>query len=162
MLITKEQQEALVEKTIDMISPYVYVGLVQNKFDNETELAKEIIGIVANHFGIDRKTILAKSRKKEILIPRQIATWLVRLKLNIELVKIGEIFGGQDHTTVINSIRAINNDIDTNNKKIINDIQQIKNKTNNLIFTPKELHSTNFSSTKGQRANFKRNQKKHS
>ena len=118
-----------------MISPYVYVGMKQIKFDTETELAKEIIDIVANHFGMDRKTILSKSRKTEILIPRQIATWLVRTKLNIGLVKIGEIFGGQDHTTVINSIRAIDNEIDTNKEKIINDIQQIKIKTNNIIFT---------------------------
>lgn len=55
--------------------------------------------------------ILAKKRTKSIAYPRQIAMYLSRELTDFSLPKIGEEFGGRDHTTVIHAHEKISNDI---------------------------------------------------
>lgn len=63
--------------------------------------------VVAEEFNISKKLLKSRSRKKEILIPRQIVMYLAKEYLGMTLHKIGDYFGGKDHTTVINSIKKI-------------------------------------------------------
>ncbi len=63
--------------------------------------------IVAREFGITKKQLKSKSRKKDFLLPRQVAMYLAREYLGLNLMSIGEFFGGKDHTTVMNAIRKI-------------------------------------------------------
>ena len=63
--------------------------------------------VVASEFGISKKLLKSRSRKKEILIPRQMVMYLAKEYLGLTLQKIGDYFGGKDHTTVLNSIRKI-------------------------------------------------------
>lgn len=131
-----------------MISPYVYVGLKQIVIDTEIEQAKDIIDIVAKHFGMSRELILQKSRKRTILLPRQIAMFIVRKRTSIGLVKIGEAFGGFHHTTVINSLTQINNDLATNQEYVSTQIQTINKIIDEIIFKtiPNEQDRANISS----------------
>ncbi len=74
----------------------------------------------------------AKSRKREIVIPRQIAMYLLRVESAYSLPVIGLNFGGRDHSTVIASIRTINDIIDTERVmggKIKKIIEHYKNET---------------------------------
>ena len=65
-----------------------------------TDLIKEI---VASHFKIKLEELAAKKRTRNITYPRQIAMYLCRELTENSLPKIGEIFGGRDHTTVIHA-----------------------------------------------------------
>ena len=47
------------------------------------------------------------TRKKEIVIPRQVAIYIVRTKYDIPLKKIGEHFGNRDHATILHSLDKI-------------------------------------------------------
>ncbi|WP_425059452.1 chromosomal replication initiator protein DnaA [Sporomusa carbonis] len=65
-----------------------------------TDLIQEI---VAAHFKIKLEDLSAKKRTRNVAYPRQIAMYLCRELTETSLPKIGEIFGGRDHTTVIHA-----------------------------------------------------------
>lgn len=64
--------------------------------------------VVASHFKIKLEDLLAKKRTRNVTYPRQIAMYLCRELTETSLPKIGEIFGGRDHTTVIHAHDKIN------------------------------------------------------
>lgn len=79
---------------------------------------------VAERFSIKPLQLKEKSNRKEIVVPRQIAMYLVKELTRASLPEIGRAFGGKHHTTVIHSINKIDaqrrEDIDLN--KLINSL----------------------------------------
>jgi chromosomal replication initiator protein len=66
-----------------------------------------VIKTVADFYGIKVAQIRGPRRKKEIVFPRQVAMTILNKDLGLNLVLIGEMFGGRDHTTVIHSVEKI-------------------------------------------------------
>jgi len=62
---------------------------------------------VSSYFDLKAKDLRSKRRLKQIVIPRQIGMYLSRKLTNSSLIEIGEKFGGKDHSTVIHSIKKI-------------------------------------------------------
>jgi chromosomal replication initiator protein len=62
---------------------------------------------VAKEWGITVDGLRSKTRTKTLTLPRQIAMYLVREMLGLQLVEIGTAFGGRDHSTVIHSLDKI-------------------------------------------------------
>lgn len=62
---------------------------------------------VCSYFKIKQKDMLSRSRKRTVLIPRQIAMYLVKEYTDLSLSEIGTRFGGKDHTTVMSSLSRI-------------------------------------------------------
>lgn len=67
-----------------------------------------ILAEVAGHFTVSPKDIMSSKRQKTIVLARQISMTLCRDMLGYSLPKIGHIFGGRDHSTVLHSIQKIN------------------------------------------------------
>lgn len=67
----------------------------------------EIQRIVSDYYKIRITDIKSSSRAKPIVVPRQIAMFLIKKFLDKSLVEIGKAFGGKDHTTVINSLNKV-------------------------------------------------------
>ena len=84
-----------------------------------------LIKTVADFYSISEKEIFEQTRKKQIVLPRQIAMYLLREDFNSSYPYIGEKFGGKDHTTVIHAYNKITNNI-KDNEKIKDDIRQIR------------------------------------
>jgi chromosomal replication initiator protein len=63
---------------------------------------------VAKEWGVTVEMLKSKTRTKQITIPRQIAMFLGRELLGLQLVEIGSAFGGRDHSTVIHSLDRVN------------------------------------------------------
>jgi chromosomal replication initiator protein len=63
--------------------------------------------VVANFFNIKISDLKVKRKHKGYLIPRQISMYLSRKLTNASLVEIGEKFGGKDHSTVLHSIKKV-------------------------------------------------------
>jgi len=68
---------------------------------------QDIQKVVGEHFNIKLDDFKAKKRTKSIAFPRQIAMYLSRELTDFSLPKIGEEFGGRDHTTVIHAHEKI-------------------------------------------------------
>ena len=70
--------------------------------------------IVANHFGIQVDDLCSKKRTAHITMARHMAMYLSRMLLDGPLTKIGQAFGGRDHTTVIHACDKITGEIEFN------------------------------------------------
>jgi len=93
----------------------------------KTVTSKQIIKAVAEFYDISEKDIVAKSRKKEVVKPRQIAMYLLRTELKNSFPSIGEKFGGRDHTTVMHACLKIEKEIH-DNPQLTQEINTIKEK----------------------------------
>jgi chromosomal replication initiator protein len=68
---------------------------------------EDLLQTVANHFGIEIRTLLSEDRKKENMIPRQVAMYLLKYKLHFTYERIGNIFSGRNHTAVMYSCKKL-------------------------------------------------------
>ncbi|WP_025027511.1 chromosomal replication initiator protein DnaA [Caldalkalibacillus mannanilyticus] len=129
-----------------LIRVVAYSSLVNQDMNAElaTEALKDIIPnskpkmitiyriqqVVSDHFGLKVEEFKAKKRTKAVAFPRQIAMYLSRELTDASLPKIGEEFGGRDHTTVIHAQDKIKKSIQTDThiqKTIQSLIEIIKN-----------------------------------
>ena len=62
-----------------------------------------IIKVVAEHYNIKQEELFNKKRTQNIAFPRQVAMYLCRELADLSYPRIGELFGGRDHTTVIHA-----------------------------------------------------------
>lgn len=107
------------EKLINDIK--LYYGLIKDaKIDT-------IINIVLLHFGLTRKRAEMKTRKREILIGRQVSAYFLKKYTKLTLAQIANEFH-QDHATALSSIRVVNNLLDTNDGTIRDDIEVLESK----------------------------------
>lgn len=73
--------------------------------------ARQIIERIAKHFHISMEDILGPKRDKDIVVPRQIAMYMLRSELHMSFPKIAHELGRKDHTTAIHSIDKIEKEI---------------------------------------------------
>lgn len=75
---------------------------------------KEIIKTIADFYNIEEESIYDKTRRKEVVKPRQLIMYILREDYNISYPSIGEKLGGRDHTTVIHSCGKIKDELKIN------------------------------------------------
>jgi chromosomal replication initiator protein len=86
---------------------------------------KDLIKLVADFYNIDPDAICDKTRKKEVVRPRQITMYILREDFSTSYPTIGDKLGGRDHTTVIHSCEKIKNDLKTD-QNLVQQISQIR------------------------------------
>lgn len=96
--------------------------------DIETEVGIEFIQkSVSEYYGIQTEDLKAKTRKKEIVIARQVAMYFSKEFTNHSLKSIGYHFGGRDHSTVIHAVQTVNDMIETDSG-FRNSVNELKKK----------------------------------
>lgn len=91
---------------------------------------QEIQKIVSSHYQVKVEDLKSKTRTKNIAHPRQIAMYLSREFTDISYPKIGQEFGGKDHSTVMHAYEKIKKQLDTDKhlkQQIDNFIKNLKN-----------------------------------
>lgn len=68
---------------------------------------EDILKLVSRHFKVPRNDLLSSRRSREVVRPRQIAMYLAKSLTSRSLPEIGRRFGGRDHTTVLHSVRKV-------------------------------------------------------
>jgi len=86
---------------------------------------KSIVDKVAEFYGIDQESIYEKTRRREVVRPRQIIMYLLREDFSISYPTIGTKLGGRDHTTVIHSCEKIKREVDVDSE-LAKEIQSIR------------------------------------
>ena len=74
----------------------------------------EVVRRIASYYEVTEKSIYEKTRKKEVVKPRQIIMYILREEFNVSYPSIGEKLGGRDHTTVIHSCEKIKEEVKSN------------------------------------------------
>ena len=77
---------------------------------------KQIINIVASFYEISIDDLMGNSRRKELVVPRQISMYLMREEIKSSYPNIGNHLGGRDHTTAMHAYMKISREIDGNEK----------------------------------------------
>lgn len=67
----------------------------------------DLLDVVSDHFGIEKEGILGENRKKEFMIPRQVAMYLLKKKMNYTYERIWNIFNGRNHASVLYSCKKL-------------------------------------------------------
>ena len=86
---------------------------------------KDIVKTVTTFYNIDERFIYEKTRRKEVVKPRQVLMYILREDFNISYPLIGQKLGGRDHTTVIHSCEKIKVDIKSDSL-LMQEIEQIR------------------------------------
>ncbi len=123
-----------------LIRIYAYASLT-NKKEVNLELAQEALKhlissnkkitindikeVTANYYNISLEDLTSKKKTKNIAFPRQIAMYIGRKLTDLSLPKLGEEFGGRDHSTVLHACNKIEEDMEN--------IQEVKKSVDDLI-----------------------------
>lgn len=88
--------------------------------------AKQIIERTARHFQVPLEDMLGPKRDRDIVVPRQIAMYMLRSELHLSFPKIARELGRKDHTTAIHSVEKIEKELsyDVELKSVIQDIKE--------------------------------------
>lgn len=95
-----------------------------NDIKTRTITYEGIIKVVADHYNIKQDELFNKKRTQNIAFPRQVAMYLCRELADLSYPRIGELFGGRDHTTVIHAYEKISN-FKNSNLAFQNELQEI-------------------------------------
>jgi hypothetical protein len=98
---------------------------LHKKVANEILFCEQAIETVKEHFLLDDDFNVLKTRKREYAYARQVAMTLIGKHTKFSLGKIGEMFGGRDHATVLHSKKTICNLMEIS-KKIKDEVLKIE------------------------------------
>lgn len=88
-------------------------------------IPKDVIEVVCQFYNISNKDLLGEKRKKELVLPRQVAMFLMREELQTSYPSIGSELGKRDHTTAMHSYNKIKKEKEEN-EKLNQEISSIK------------------------------------
>ena len=86
-----------------------------------------MIQTVSLHFGVEIRTLLSEDRRKENMIPRQVAMYLLKNRLNFTYERIGNIFSGRNHTAVMYSCKKLEQ-IMKKDQQVVHELNIIRDK----------------------------------
>lgn len=75
---------------------------------------QELLGAVADHFGVKTTTLKGPKRDRPVVRPRQVVMYLAKTELGMTLKDIGGLLGGRDHTTIMHGVDTITHELSTN------------------------------------------------
>ena len=101
-------------------------NLIKNTIKPQKTISiKDVLKIIAGFYNIEERVLCEKTRRKEVVKPRQIIMYILREDFNISYPYIGQKLGGRDHTTVMHAYEKIKREIKQNNL-VTQEIEQIR------------------------------------
>ena len=103
-----KNREVTIELARDALSDKIRQGDDAGSYNNQAAPSIDRVQeVVARRWGVTPEGLRSKARTKTLTIPRQVAMYLARDMLGMQLVEIGQAFGGRDHSTVIHSVDKV-------------------------------------------------------
>jgi chromosomal replication initiator protein len=123
-ILTNIITQTEVKKTVLNIND-VKIYLKNNLRNKRSVSIPDIVKLVSDYYNINDSFIYNKTRRKDIIKPRQIIMYLLREEFNISYPAIGDKLGGRDHTTVIHSYEKIKREL-AEDPALIKEIEDLK------------------------------------
>ena len=117
-------------KQVERVTLDVAIEAVENITGIKNAAAQlseqKIVNLVADYYNLTPSQLVGKARTGQIALARHIAMYLIRINIDIPLTKIGNTFGGRDHTTIMNGIAKVESMLKTDEslKAVINSLQK--------------------------------------
>ncbi|MER6707997.1 chromosomal replication initiator protein DnaA [Streptomyces fumanus] len=113
------------------LTEIVLKDLIPGGEDSTPEITSTaIMSATADYFGLTVEDLCGSSRGRQLVTARQIAMYLCRELTDLSLPKIGALFGGRDHTTVMHADRKIRN-LMAERRSIYNQVTELTNRIKN-------------------------------
>ncbi|MGW3117959.1 chromosomal replication initiator protein DnaA [Streptomyces sp. NPDC001107] len=113
------------------LTEIVLKDLIPGGEDSAPEITSTaIMSATADYFGLTVEDLCGTSRGRALVTARQIAMYLCRELTDLSLPKIGALFGGRDHTTVMHADRKIRN-LMAERRSIYNQVTELTNRIKN-------------------------------
>ncbi|MFD0316139.1 chromosomal replication initiator protein DnaA [Streptomyces flavalbus] len=113
------------------LTEIVLKDLIPGGDDSTPEITSTaIMSATADYFGLTVEDLCGSSRGRQLVTARQIAMYLCRELTDLSLPKIGALFGGRDHTTVMHADRKIRN-LMAERRSIYNQVTELTNRIKN-------------------------------
>ncbi len=104
-------KEPTLELAKEALEVLIKAQKVQEKGNHEAALS-----VISNTYSISTADLLGKSRNAKYVLPRHIAMYILKTHYGFTYSKIGVIFNGRDHTTVMNGCNKIEEELKTNSE----------------------------------------------
>jgi hypothetical protein len=98
---------------------------------NKTQINK-MISMIANHFGMQTRDLIGRSRKRQVLYPRYHLIQILKTKTVLSLSEIGKYVGGRDHSTIIHAIEE-HESLRNQDTAFFRDYEELQKYYNNVI-----------------------------
>lgn len=124
-----------VENAKDALKNIIDFADVTSNAPASNEEVKNLIGVTCSYFKINETDLLSNSRKKELVYARQICWYLLKTKYDLTFKKIGSLFGGKDHSTILHGCNAIEEGIKSSSetqKNVENILRRVGKGTNQI------------------------------
>src|SRR5947199_2253089 len=103
-----KNREVTIELAREALSDKIRQGEEAGGYGSQaTPSIDRVQEVVSRRWGVTPEGLRSKARTKTLTIPRQVAMYLARDMLGMQLVEIGQAFGGRDHSTVIRSVDKV-------------------------------------------------------
>ncbi len=112
-IISIQGHASLQGRTIDLALAQEALGDQAIDTRSSQTTLQHIVEAVTRHYDVKLSDLQSKRRHKSITEPRQVCMWLARKRTRFSLQEIGGHFGGRDHTTVMHSIKTVENRLAT-------------------------------------------------
>lgn len=96
------------------------------KVDDKPLTVDEIVETVCNHFNVSPSAVGGKSRKRDLVVARQVSMYLAQKYTKMPASRIGKLVGNRDHSTVIHSCSQVETRLKID-KDFLDEIQSIEN-----------------------------------
>jgi chromosomal replication initiator protein len=111
---------------------YELVKKILSHHETQTTISiEEVMKLVADHYKVRVLDLKSSTRAKPIVVPRQIAMYLIKKFLDKSLVDIGKAFGGKDHTTVMNALQRVST-LQAADQDLAKDIEDLEQRIHNI------------------------------
>jgi chromosomal replication initiator protein len=124
LFLQQHRGELITTKTLEPI-----ISEVSNVTKNNITATK-IIKVVSDFYDVSPRELSNRSRKKEVVVPRQICMYLMRELISLSFPHIGEVLGGRDHTTAIHACTKVSSEMQKNaafNQKVAQIHEKLQN-----------------------------------
>lgn len=118
-------------KHIDLALAIESVSSIINVKETERMLSEErIIEVVADYYNLTVSQLKGNVRTSQLALARHISMYLIRTMLDVPFKKIGQTFGGKDHSTVMSAVEKVESNLKTN-PQLSQAIHEIQNRLKN-------------------------------
>ena len=116
----KQTKHIDMELAIESVQPLI------GSHGNQTSITENrIINTVADYYNLTSQQLTGRIRTTQIAMARHIAMYLIRNLLDMPFLKIGSLFGGKDHSTVMNAVSKVEKSLKLDNA-IATAVDQLK------------------------------------
>ena len=98
----KQTKHITMEVAIESVQPLIGSGAPLSSLTEN-----RIINTVADYYNLTTQQLTGRIRTNQIAMARHIAMYLIRTLLDVPFLKIGALFGGKDHSTVMNAVKKV-------------------------------------------------------